>query len=122
MRNHCLRLGLGLLLALAAGGSAHAHAFLDRAAPSVGSTLNTSPTVVRLWFTQAIEPAFSAVEITNAQGTRVDDGQPIVDDKDGTLLQIGLKALTPGEYRVNWYVISVDTHRTEGHFTFRVAR
>jgi len=29
--------------------------------------------------------------------------------------------LAPGRYRVKWHVLSVDTHVTEGDFTFTVA-
>jgi hypothetical protein len=32
-----------------------------------------------------------------------------------------VKPLMPGVYQVHWHVISVDTHRTEGNFSFTVA-
>ena len=35
-------------------------------------------------------------------------------------LQIGLKLLPPGTYLVSWHVVSVDTHPTEGTFTFEI--
>lgn len=35
-------------------------------------------------------------------------------------MRIGLKSLPQGTYRVRWHVLSVDTHKTEGNFTFRV--
>ena len=41
-------------------------------------------------------------------------------DADGTLLQVSLPKLEPGRYRVTWRVLSVDTHVTEGDFTFEV--
>ena len=41
--------------------TAWAHAFLDHASPAVGSSVPASPPVVTLWFTQDLEPAFSAV-------------------------------------------------------------
>jgi copper resistance protein C len=28
--------------------------------------------------------------------------------------------LPPGVYRVNWHVLSVDSHKTQGSFTFEV--
>ena len=37
------------------------------------------------------------------------------------LLQVPLKPLAPGTYRVKWRVLSVDTHVTEGDFIFRVS-
>jgi copper resistance protein C len=35
-------------------------------------------------------------------------------------MRVGLKSLSPGTYRVRWHALSVDTHKTEGSFTFRV--
>ena len=113
---------LACFLVIGVGGVAWAHAFLDHAAPPVGSTLGAPPADVRIWFTQELEPAFSGIEVTDAAGARVDDGAPRVDDRDHTLLIVGLKNLTPGEYKVHWHVISVDTHATEGNFTFRVGQ
>ncbi len=106
-----------LLLVAGASGGAWAHAFLDHAAPPVGSTLGAAPAMVQMWFTQSLEPAFSGVEITDATGARVDDGNP---QFNRTLMQVGLKKLPPGEYKVHWHVISVDTHATEGNFSFKV--
>jgi len=51
----------------------------------------------------------------------VDRGPAQVDAASRTLLRVPLKPLAPGTYRVKWRVLSVDTHVTEGDFTFRVA-
>jgi methionine-rich copper-binding protein CopC len=40
--------------------------------------------------------------------------------EDGRVLSVKLKTLAPGDYSVEWHVTSVDTHKTEGHFTFTV--
>jgi hypothetical protein len=39
-----------------------------------------------------------------------------------TELRVALKPLPPGTYKVIWRVLSVDTHRTQGEFTFSVGR
>jgi methionine-rich copper-binding protein CopC len=106
--------------ALAIASFAHAHAFLDHAAPAVGSAVHAPPPRVRLWFTQRLEPAFSTVRVQDAGGKRVDSGDSQVDRADPTLLQVSLPQLAPGTYRVVWRVLSVDTHVTEGDFTFDV--
>jgi len=36
-------------------------------------------------------------------------------------MQVPLKAIGAGTYRVNWRALSVDTHRTQGNFSFKVA-
>jgi methionine-rich copper-binding protein CopC len=109
-----------LSVALAFPALAGAHAFLDRADPKVGSTDNTAPAKVTLTFTQAIEPAFSTVTVTDANGNQVDKADAKVDPKDGTKMTVSLKDLPPGTYKVEWKVTSVDTHRTHGSFTFDV--
>ena len=43
------------MLLLGISGCAFGHAFLDHAAPPVGSTLSAAPDRVRLWFTQQLE-------------------------------------------------------------------
>ena len=99
---------------------ARAHAFLDHASPAVGSSVPTSPPIVTLWFTQDLEPAFSSVQVTDDAGQRVDLGNARIPQSSPAELQIGLKSLPPGTYTVSWHVVSVDTHPTEGTFTFEV--
>jgi copper resistance protein C len=99
---------------------ARAHAFLDHASPAVGRVVATSPPAVTIWFTQELEPAFSSIEVQDQSGTRVDAGDAQVDAKDATILRVSLKPLPPGKYKVFWRVVSVDTHPTEGTFTFTV--
>ena len=108
------------IMAIAAAPSARAHAFLDHASPAVGSSVPASPPVVTLWFTQDLEPAFSGVTVINEAGQRVDLGNAQFPQGSPAELQIGLKPLTPGTYLVSWHVISVDTHPTEGTFTFDI--
>jgi len=101
--------------------TASAHAFLDRAVPAVGSSVRTSPTEIKLWFTERLEPAFSRVRVQDGGGRQVDGGDARVDPADGVLLRVSLPRLAPGTYRVTWRVLSVDTHVSEGDFTFDVA-
>jgi methionine-rich copper-binding protein CopC len=103
-------------------GVALAHAFLDHALPAVGATVAQAPAEVTLWFTQALEPAFAGCAVTNAAGARVDTGEVTVDPKDPQELHVPLRALPPGEYKVSWHVVSVDTHRTVGDFSFTIGR
>jgi len=98
---------------------ARAHAFLDRAEPRVGNTVASLPHEVTLYFTQKLEPAFSTITVTNAAGQRIDSGKTRV---SGSQMSISLKAGGSGTYHVNWRVLSVDTHTTDGSFTFQVGQ
>ena len=98
---------------------AHAHAMLDNAIPPVGSAVASAPKEVVLTFNEKLEPAFSSIEVRGADGAVVSNGKVIA---KGTQMRVPLKALPPGTYTVNWRVLSVDTHRTQGSFTFRVGQ
>src|SRR5215470_18730078 len=121
MRSGVLCALTALLLCLGIGGigAAHAHAFLDHADPRVGNTVK-SPRIVSLWFTQNLESAFSTIDVLDSNGARVNAGNAVVDGSDRKLLRVPVKVLSPGTYTVKWHVLSVDTHTTEGNFTFRV--
>jgi len=116
-KNACALVFVALLCAMPT--FAQAHAFLDHANPRVGSTVNPAPKEMVLWFTQQLEPAFSSIEVRSQQGGSVTAGKATIGG-DRTQLRVPLKALPPGTYKVIWRVLSVDTHRTEGNFNFRV--
>ena len=115
-----LRAAAVLAALLLGTGVAWGHAFLERVEPRVGSTVKAAPSRVRVWFTESLEPAFSTLEVVNQSGGRVDHGPASVDAASPALLQVPLKPLAPGTYRVKWRVLSVDTYVTEGDFTFSV--
>jgi hypothetical protein len=114
------RWSLAVILFLAIQSQAWAHAFLDHADPKVGSTVTNSPTVVKIWFTQNLEPVFSSVELQDAQGKQVDKKDMHLDDKNKSLMIISVPLLPDGTYTVIWHAVSVDTHRTQGRFEFTV--
>jgi methionine-rich copper-binding protein CopC len=106
-----------LALLLARAGPVTAHAFLDHAEPRVGSTV-TAPAALTLVFTEPIEPAFSRIVVTGAGGAPVATGA--LAHPAPAVLSVPLPSLAPGTYTVAWAVVSVDTHATEGRFTFTV--
>ena len=118
MRRPAIVAIIPLLLLLVTDG-ASAHALLDHAEPRVGNTVATAPREVTLWFTQKLEPAFSSITVTDSAGQRVDAGKTRV---SGNQMSVSLRSGGAGTYRVNWRVLSVDTHRTDGNFTFRVGQ
>ena len=103
----------------ACAGSVFAHAFLDRATPAAGSTVRT-PLKVTLRFSQRLESAFSTVQVLDADGKRIDKDDAALGGGDASVLSVSLPPVTPGRYTVKWRVLSVDTHVTEGDFTFTV--
>ena len=119
--NHLQRMLAISLLFIGGMTGANAHAMLDHTEPAVGSTVKTPPVEVKLWFTEALEPAFSTVQVFDQQGQRVDqqDAQP--QPSKAKVFRVALKPLSPGIYKVVWRVVSIDSHVTKGDFTFQVA-
>jgi copper resistance protein C len=111
-----------VIIVLAGSARLEAHAFLKRAEPAVGSTAQTSPNEVRIWFTENIEPAFSTIQVFDASGKEVDKRDVHLDRSNHALLHVSLPPLGAGPYKVVWRVVSVDTHVTNGNFTFRIVR
>ena len=113
---------MGVLL-LIAPISVWGHAFPDHSDPRVGSDLKTPPAQVRIWFDGGIEPLFSTLEVFDANKKKVDNGDSQVDSKNNALLEVNLPpSLPPGKYEVAWSVVALDTHRTEGSFSFEVGQ
>lgn len=108
------------ILFLALQSRTLAHAFLDHADPKVGSAVSSPPAEIKLWFTQDIELAFSSIEVQDAQGKEVDKKDSHPDPKDKSVMAVSLPELPAGTYTVIWHVVSVDTHKTQGHFQFTV--
>lgn len=97
-----------------------AHAFLDHADPRVGSTVTGSPPVVKIWFTEELEPAFSKIQVFDAAGHEVDRQDSKVDPANKALMSVSLPKLAAGNYKVVWHAVALDTHHTQGTFPFMV--
>lgn len=108
-----------LLIGILVGISppAWAHAFLERASPSAGQNLRASPPRVEMHFSEALEPSFSEVRVTDNHGRTMAAGPPVA---SGTEMDLPLKKLPPGRYRVSWRAVSVDIHHTEGQYNFLI--
>jgi methionine-rich copper-binding protein CopC len=104
------------LAAFAVAAPAFGHAHLSKATPGAGASV-TAPKEVVLSFTEPIEPAFSTIEVRDGGGQRVEAGKAQIKDD---VMRVPLKPLVAGTYKVDWRVLSVDTHKSQGSFTFTV--
>jgi len=108
---------LTILAILFTATSAWAHAFLDHAEPKVGSTIHESPSLITVWMTENLEPAFSKLQVFDAKGAELDNKDTKV---NGNIMTVSMPKLAAGKYRVSWQVVAVDTHRTSGTFDFTI--
>ena len=118
-----MRLGLAfvaVVAALALPAAAWAHAGLVRTVPQANVVLDRAPPAVQLTYTEAVEPRFAAISVTNAAGAQQTTGAPRRSPTDAKTLVVPLDHLSEGWYLVYWRVISVDGHPVRGAFTFAV--
>ncbi|WP_368755177.1 CopC domain-containing protein YobA [Klebsiella oxytoca] len=114
-----LRLSLFLAGCLSAAG-AFAHAHLQQQLPAAGAVV-ASPQALTLNFSEGIETQFSGVTLTGPQQKTITLGKPVRSDSNKAELTVPVEqALTPGEYTVDWHVVSVDGHKTKGQYPFTV--
>ncbi|ABB12873.1 copper homeostasis periplasmic binding protein CopC [Burkholderia lata] len=104
----------------AAPVAASAHGKLESAAPATGSTVDTAPDTLRLIFNEDLEPAFSSVKVSDANGNAVTQEKAKVDAANPRVMTVALPKLAPGAYTVQWAAMTADAHRTKGTYTFRV--
>lgn len=114
-----LRFIVALIAVGCAATPALGHAFLQHADPGAGAALAVAPKRIALTFTEKLEPAFSGVAVADSSGHDVEAGTVQI---GGNSMIAPLRPLAPGTYRVSWHAVSVDTHRTEGAYTFMVRR
>jgi copper transport protein len=95
---------------------AEAHALLVRADPPANSQLREPPTVLTLYFSEAVERSFTSARVTDQDNRRVDDRVEF-DDSDEALMRVYLKDVKPGYLNVEWQNVSkVDGHRLTGSY------
>ncbi len=106
--------------ALVLPAAAFAHAALLRTVPQASGTVNTPPMQLALTYSEAVEPRFAIVSVTDAQAHRETAGSPRRSPTDPDTLLVPLKRVPEGWYLVYWRAISVDGHPVRGAFTFAV--
>jgi methionine-rich copper-binding protein CopC len=112
---------LAFVIASLAGTAANAHPELKAADPSVGGAITIPPNEIRLSFTERIIQKFSGIELRDQSGRLIATSAAMADPKNKKQLVLPIQeSLPPGIYNVDWHAVSVDTHRVEAHYTFKV--
>ena len=106
-----------LTACLSSGAWAHAH--LSQPDPAENSTV-AAPTQVRLSFSEGVELAFSEVTLVSDSGETVKTQLSLAQGAPVTVIAIPVSPLKAGAWQVQWKVVSVDTHRSQGQYRFTV--
>jgi methionine-rich copper-binding protein CopC len=121
----CLGILIVIILVLAVPLAALAHAKMLRSTPGAGD-VSQPPPQVELWFNELLDAKFNSIavfpaaELNAKPRTSLTKGEAQVDPQDRTHLIVPLKPLPPGNYMVEWRVLSLDGHSAPGRFEFRV--
>jgi len=110
-----------LLGSLFAASSVFAHAHLKSQTPAADSTVS-APAELRLVFSEGVEATFTKVTLSK-DGTDVPVKSLTTEGSDKkTLIVTPAAPLAAGAYRVEWHAVSVDTHKSEGAYSFKVGQ
>jgi copper resistance protein C len=118
---------LAAVFVLAVPKSALAHARLEHSAPEADAAVAQPPAQIELWFSELLDNGFNSISVFSATDTDPNTrknlivGDAKVDAKDRTHLSAAVTTLPPGEYVVEWRVLSLDGHTAPGKFKFKVA-
>ncbi|HEY4033984.1 MAG TPA: copper resistance protein CopC [Ktedonobacteraceae bacterium] len=102
---------------------ASAHAYLLRSDPPANAILNAPPQIVRMWFSEELNPFTSHAVIVDTTNHEVDTGQGTVNSSNAMEMDVTPLLLRAGTYVVVWRSQSAeDGHITGSSFIFRIAR
>ena len=110
-----------LLASLLGASAAFAHAHLKSAEPAADSKV-AAPKDLHLTFSEGVEATFTKVSLSK-DGTEIAiKGLETPDADKKTLVVTPAAALANGTYKVEWHAVSVDTHKSEGTYSFKVGQ
>lgn len=117
---------VALLLLMGAAPSVYAHARLIKSIPGSKGEIIGPKAKIELWFNELLEQDFNSAtvypssEINSKPRANLAKGKPMLDRTDKTHLTIEVEGLTPGEYVLEYRVLSRDGHSAPGRLRFKV--
>jgi methionine-rich copper-binding protein CopC len=97
-----------------------AHSRLVKSVPAARAVLEAAPKELKLWFNEAVEPAFAKMWIIPAAGPQI----PLTshgDSSDRKLLIVAIPDNVPaGAVVIGYHVLSVDGHTIEDKLSFTI--
>lgn len=106
--------------------AAMAHPRLTAASPAANATV-AAPTRIQLAFSENLVGQFSGIDLTMTEmpgmkmGPMKINGVTATVAPDGkTLVATLTRPLARGTYKLDYHVVSADTHRVQGSYTFKV--
>jgi methionine-rich copper-binding protein CopC len=112
---------VALFASLLGASAAFAHAHLKASEPAADSSVS-APAALRLTFSEGIEATFTKVSLSK-DGTEIAIKGLDTEGTDKKVLVVTPAApLAAGNYKVLWNAVSVDTHKSNGEYSFKVGQ
>jgi methionine-rich copper-binding protein CopC len=119
--NPLAKVALAATILLSSTYGALAHAHLKAQMPAADAKVSTSPATLSLTFSEGLEIGLSGATLKDANGKAVKTGTATLATNDDRRITVPLDgALAPGNYTVEWHVLSKDGHTTHGSYQFTV--
>lgn len=104
-----------IALMLLAASPALAHPKLTGSDPVANAKVK-APKMIRLSFSEKLEPVFSGASLTDPAGNII----PVPTSVAGSTITLIPMSMKPGRYKIDWHSVGRDTHRVTGSFRFEV--
>jgi methionine-rich copper-binding protein CopC len=112
------RLGIFLVF-LVIPALVSAHVYIRSVEPQEDASLAEAPKTVKMMFIGSLEPAFSNIEVFDAEGEKI-SRKPAFSEYN-SIMEVELdEELGSGTYTVKWKCMSKDGHSQKGSFSFSV--
>lgn len=108
------------LVALVGTPSLLFHNELTKSTPAADATVAGSPTTIRLWFAEKVEPKFSSITLLKPDSTKIEIGKPRATDDAKSIISDVPTRLPAGGYLIRWRTAGTDGHAVRGSFKFSV--
>lgn len=119
-------LAVAMAMSAITATAARAHPRLEGAIPAANAVV-TAPAKIQLVFSETLVAQLSGLDLTMTEmpgmkmGPMKMNGVRAIVGTDGkTLVATPGRPLPPGTYKVDYHVVSADTHRIQGSYTFKV--
>jgi methionine-rich copper-binding protein CopC len=87
--------------------------------PAPNASVQAPLTMIHVMFNSEVDPKRSGFEVTKADGTRVEVGEPMAMGSS-MLMATPRTPLPAGSYKVKWHTVGTDAKKLEGEFSFTV--
>jgi len=117
-------LGLIAAAAFVISGAAFAHPKVISTKPADHAEVST-PATIEMTFSETLMTQLSGADLTltetaGATGATKIEAKTAASADAKSLVITPARPLAPGAYRVDWHVVSTDTHAVKGSFSFHV--